>query len=54
MRCLNECEMQKYYGGAISWITVLCIAGGCAAVFKLIFSGRGSFTVGPFKATWGK
>lgn len=37
----------------MSWITVLCIAGGSAAVLKMLFSGRGSINVGPFRATWG-
>lgn len=52
-RELSVYEMKQYYGGAISWITCICIAGGIAAVYKMIFSGRGSITLGPFKATWG-
>lgn len=52
-RELNHKQMQKYYGGVVSWLTMLCIAGGAAAVYKMLFSGRGSITIGPFSASWG-
>lgn len=54
LKCLSETEMRKYYGGALSWIAIMCIAGGCAAIWKVLFSGRGSFSFGPFRATWGR
>ncbi len=52
-KALSQIEMKEYKGGVVSWITALCIAGGVAAVYKLLFSGRGSVSIGPFRATWG-
>lgn len=52
-RELSPYEMQQYNGGSISWLTCICIAGGAAAIYKILFSGRGSINLGPFKATWG-
>lgn len=51
---LSESKAKKLYGGAIGWLTWICIGGGAAAVIKLLFSGRGSINLGPFKATWGR
>lgn len=52
-RALSVGEMQNSIGGVASWIVVLCCAGGAAAVWKILFSGRGSINIGPFRATWG-
>ncbi len=51
---LNQQEMKKCCGGALSWLTILCIAGGASAVYKILFSGRGSINIGPFSASWGR
>lgn len=50
---LTRKEMQEAVGGEITWLTVLCVVGGATAIFKILFSGRGSINIGPFKATWG-
>ena len=52
-RELSVSQMQNYYGGDVSWLVILCCAGGAAAIFRMLFSGRGSITIGPFKASWG-
>lgn len=52
-RELSVSEMQNCIGGVATWLVVLCCAGGAAAVWKILFSGRGSINIGPFRATWG-
>lgn len=37
----------------MNWITILCVVGGAAAIYRILFSTRGSINIGPFKATWG-
>lgn len=53
-RELSIQEMKAVYGGGLSLGAIICIAGGTAAVLKILFSGRGSINIGPFKATWGR
>lgn len=40
-------------GEIMNWMVILCCAGGAAAIWKILFSGRGSINIGPFKASWG-
>lgn len=53
-RELSISECRQIFAGAVTWVTILCIAGGAAAIYKILFSGRGSINIGPFRATWGK
>ncbi|MFV0381398.1 MAG: bacteriocin [Breznakia sp.] len=54
LKQLSKKEMQSTYGGAISWFLVVCAVSGSVAVYKMITSKSGSFSLGPIRASWGR